>query len=131
MSHTGHTQAKHYEGIVGTTHAASAFRSMEALRRQAPETDSQLLEEEEPLKEKEKPLKEKEEPLKKQEPPKKRKRVNYTEEEEEELHKYFATEIAHNKLPTRFACEEFTRDHLWGRSKDQIYHKVKNLVNSA
>ena len=131
MSHTGHTQAKHYEGIVGTTHAASAFRSMEALRRQAPETDSQLLEEEEPLKEKEKPLKEKEEPLKKQEPAKKRKRVNYTEEEEEELRKYFATEIAHNKLPTRFACEEFTRDHLWGRSKDQIYHKVKNLVNSA
>ena len=41
-----------------------------ALRRRAPETDSQVLEEEEPLKEKEatekeKPLKEKEEPLKK------------------------------------------------------------------
>ena len=117
---------------------------MEALHRRAPETDSQVLKEEQPLKEKEaterereatekeKPLKEKEEPLKKkEEQPKKRKHVNYTLDKEEELRKYFASEIAHSKLPTRFACEEFTRDYLWGRSKDKISHKVKNLVNSA
>ena len=66
LSQMDHIQAKHYEGIVGTTHTARAFRSMEALRRRAPETDSQVVEEEEPLKEKEatekeKPLKEKEE----------------------------------------------------------------------
>ena len=70
LSQMDYIQAKHYEGIVGTTHTARAFRSMEALCRRAPETDSQVLEEEEPLKEKEatekeKPLKEKEEPLKK------------------------------------------------------------------
>lgn len=90
---------------------------MEVLRRQARETNSQ--EHEEPLKKEEK------------EPPKKRKRVNYTPEQEEELCKYFTTEIAHGKLPTRTACEESTCDHPWGRLKDQIYHKIKNLIKSA
>ena len=115
MSYTGHTQARHYE--VSTAHAASALRHMEVLRRQARETNSQ--EHEEPLKKEEK------------EPPKKRKRVNYTPEQEEELRKYFRTEIAHGKLPTRTVCEEFTCNHPWGRLKDQIYHKVKNLIKSA
>ena len=32
LSHSIHTQARHYEGIVGSVHAANAFRTKEALR---------------------------------------------------------------------------------------------------
>lgn len=136
LSQMDYIQAKHYEGIVGTTHTARAFRSMEALCRQAPETDQPSTWRRGATKRershwKREATERERGATQKEEQPKKHKHVNYTSEKEEKLCKYFATEITHGKLLTRFACEEFTRDHLWGRSKDQISHKVKNLVNSA
>lgn len=51
--------------------------------------------------------------------------------QEEKLHEYFATELAHGKLPSRMACEQFIRDHPWGWTKEQTNHKAKNLIHSS
>ena len=106
LSHFIHTQARHYEGIVGAVHAASAFRRMEALRDEGeklPPTDKPEESASAHIRTAELP---------KDEEVQKRKRVRFIEDEEHGIREHFASEIAAKKTPTLLSCAEFLRDQI-------------------
>ena len=103
---TSYTQARHYEGIVGPVHAASALRRMEALRDEGeklPPTDRPEESASAHIRTAELP---------KDKKVQKRKRVQFIEDEERGIREHFASEIAAKKIPTLFSCAEFLRDQI-------------------
>ena len=129
MSHTPQTQVKHYEAIVGPTHAAAAFRKMEILRSESGEMQADVAVET-PANDSIKPVpveKPTDHSAEKHSPHKRRKRTPYTQEEEQQIRAYFAEEIVGGRTPTIDACQEFLRDHEIDRDKYQIQNKVKNI----
>ena len=112
MSHTANTQVRHYEGVVGPVHAASAFRKMEKLRnksedKQTSSTDC---------------------PPSGSRPTPWQKYLRFTPEEQRDLKEYFAEEIAAKQTPTLQSCREYLRDHPIGRTVQQIQDKVKTII---
>ena len=108
LSHSVNVQARHYEAIVGTKHAASAFRTMEALHQGASKHPAEKQD------------------LESDGAPK-RKRKRFTKEKDE-IKKYFCSEILGKKTPTLFAGEEFIRHHHISSEERQIRDKVKHVI---
>ncbi len=105
LLHTGHTQARHYEGIVGPVHAARTFKTMEGLRCSMDDGKEQKQEK------------------------KANKREKFSDEQTEQIKEYCLAEASAGETPPLSACEEFIRDHPWGKSAKRIQDKVKTSIS--
>ena len=98
LSHSIHTQARHYEGIVGSSPCRECLSHKGGIAWEKDEQKSSELHQSEQISENEQLQKRK-------------KWVKFTAKEEEEIRGYFATKLAAKTTTTLFSWQEFLRDH--------------------